>query len=53
MGCGGLILALGGACGPKDKPADKCSVKTKCAAGYKCEKIDGSPVIGPLDEGQV
>ena len=35
-----------------------CPVNMLCesgdgSAGYKCEKIDGSPVIGPLDEGQV
>lgn len=48
----GLFLALGGACGPKDKPADKCSAKTMCSAGFKCEKKDGSPISGPLDVGE-
>lgn len=48
----GLILACV-ACHKEPPTVEKnCSTQTKCSAGYKCEKEDGSPVSGPLDVGK-
>jgi len=47
----GLLLACA-ACKPEQDIKKDCSTKTKCSAGYKCEKIDGAPVSGPLDVGK-
>ena len=47
----GLLLACA-ACKPKQDIKQKCSKKTMCAAGFKCEKSDGGPVSGPLDVGE-
>lgn len=46
----GLLLACA-ACKPVQDIKQKCSTKTKCSAGFKCEK-DGGPVSGPLDVGE-
>jgi len=53
---GGFFLAVGlllacAACKPEQDPKQKCSAKTKCATGFKCEN-DGRPVSGPLDVGE-
>ena len=50
----GLVLGLSGACS-KEPPdiKQKCSIHTKCKAGYKCVNVnDGGPVINPTDLGE-